>query len=90
MADDKNKKNNNSIGSSIAKSIKDDIFGFVKSASGSNNGELLDDLDDNADYTVIPKKPLLAVKDIGFVEEMNQKYRRTMEVRIYRCVQLIF
>jgi len=51
----------------------------VKSAS--NTGELVDDLDDNADYTVIPKKPLQAIKDVGFVEEMNQKYRRTMEVR---------
>lgn len=35
--------------------------------------------DEQADYTVIPQKPYSSFKDIGFVEEMNGRYRRTME-----------
>lgn len=33
------------------------------------------------DTKSIPKKPFKSVKDIGFVEEMNIRYRRTMEVK---------
>ncbi len=36
--------------------------------------------DEQADYTQIPQKPYSSIKDIGFVEEMNGRYRKTMEV----------
>jgi hypothetical protein len=35
------------------------------------------------DYTKVPKGKFKSVKDIGFVEETNSRYRRTMEVRIF-------
>ncbi|KAL0489588.1 protein phosphatase PTC1 [Acrasis kona] len=33
----------------------------------------------NGDYTKLPSRPLKSIKDIGFCEEMNGRYRRTME-----------
>ncbi len=43
----------------------------------------LEDFDDATDYTIMPKKPYKAIKDIGFCEEMNVRHRKTMEVRIF-------
>jgi hypothetical protein len=31
------------------------------------------------DYTKVPAKPLKSIRDIGFCEEMNGRYRRSME-----------